>query len=184
MKTRIFTFLVAFLATVGNAVWGQTTITIDLSNPKAATGVTVTESPDKVITITAGGNYSVTGTTSEYCLGVAANSATTITFTNVTIDVAANNLSRSPFKIAENNQGNVTLIINGNNVLRDENRKCTALTVFSGQNLNIKGSGILRAEGFTGIGNSIGVCGNITVESGTVVARGSAYSIGGNSSNP
>ena len=39
MKTRIFTFLVAFLATMSGAVWGQDyKATIDLSNPDNSTG--------------------------------------------------------------------------------------------------------------------------------------------------
>ena len=182
MKRKFFTFLMAFLATVGNAVWGQGTI--NLSDPQSATGITgisVDES-NKVITINSADSYIVTGTTNEYRLEVAAEGETTITLKDATIDVAATDYT-GPLTMREYKAVNVTLIIEGTNLIQSTEGKIKALaaiTVREGQSLTIKGTGILRAEGSVGIGHSTASCGDITVESGTVVARGSNYSIGGN----
>ena len=170
----------AFLATLSGAVWGQT---IDLSNPQAATGVSIDNS-SKVITINNAGTYNVTGSTTEYRLEVAAEGTTNITFTDVTIDLAANSMV-GPFSLVEYKDANVNLTIEGTNLLRSTEGRSNAnaaITVRQGQSLTIKGTGILRVEGGVGIGNSSGSCGNITVESGTVVAQGERFSIGGSSS--
>ena len=178
MTKRIFTFLMAFLATMSGAVWGQTTI--DLSNPQATTGVSI-DASSKVIMINNPGSYVVTGSTSEYRLEVVAEGETTITLKDATIDVAANNYV-GPLTMRENKTVNVTLIIEGTNLIRSTEGTINALaaiTVRDGQSLTIEGTGILRAEGAPGIGHSTESCGDITVESGTVIVRGGTFSIGG-----
>ena len=178
MTKRIFTFLMAFLATMSGAVWGQTTI--DLSNPQATTGVSI-DASSKVIMINNPGSYVVTGSTSEYRLEVVAEGETTITLKDATIDVAANNYV-GPLTMRENKAVNVTLIIEGTNLIRSTEGTINALaaiTVRDGQSLTIEGTGILRAEGAPGIGHSTESCGDITVESGTVIVRGGTFSIGG-----
>ena len=73
MRLRIFTFLVAFLAIAGNAVWGQESTTIDITGIAQGTDWTDTSTDENgytlirgengdnnVLTITKGGNYIIT----------------------------------------------------------------------------------------------------------------------------
>ena len=81
MKRKFFTFLMAFLATVGNAVWAEGSGTqsdpwvIDLSNPQeihnGALGMNeVVTLETSAIEIHEGGYYRVTGTTDYYHINI------------------------------------------------------------------------------------------------------------------
>lgn len=175
MKRKLFTFLVAFLATLSGAVWGQE-ITINLSSPQSGTGVSVSGT---TIEINQPGDYVITGSTTEYQVLIGSISA--IGIVNVTLSDATIELSDRydyPIRIIERNTLTVFLNIEGENLV-SANNKNAGITVHNGSSLTIKGTGILRAKGWCGIGNAGGACGNITIESGTVVARGSTWCIGG-----
>ncbi len=179
MKRKLFTFLVAFLATLSGAVWGQET-TINLSSPQSGTGEGASiDEVTKTITIDRVGNYVITGSTTEYQVLIGSTSGTGTV--NVTLSDATIELSDRydyPIRIIERNTLNVILNIEGENLV-SANNKNAGITVHNGSSLTIKGTGILRAKGWCGIGNAGGACGNISIESGTVVARGSAWCIGG-----
>lgn len=180
MKRKLFTFLVAFLATLSGAVWGQET-TIDLSHPQSGTGVSVSGT---TITINQAGDYVITGSTTEYQVLIGSTSGTGTV--NVTLSDATIELSKSltyPIRIVENNKLGVNLTIKGENVVSTTGGQA-GITVPYGSSMTISGTGILNTSGHCGIGNAnnsiaSGICGNITISSGTVVANGSAWCIGG-----
>lgn len=180
MRRKLFTFLVAFLATLSGAVWGQET-TIDLSYPQPGTGVSVSGT---TITINQAGDYVITGSTTEYQVSIGSTSgAGTV---NVTLSDATIKLSKNftyPIRIIERNTLDVILNIEGENVVSTTGGQA-GITVPYGSSMTISGTGILNTSGHCGIGNANnaiagGICGNITISSGTVVAKGSRWCIGG-----
>lgn len=186
MKRKLFTFLVAFLATLSGAVWGQKTTTIDLSHPQSGGGVSVSGT---TITIDQAGDYVITGSTFEYQVSI--GSISDIGTVNVTLSDATIKLSKSftyPIQIIERNTLKVFLNIEGENVVSTTGGQA-GITVPYGSSMTISGTGILNTSGHCGIGNANaaiagGVCGNITIESGTVVVNGSRWCIGGEKTAP
>ena len=81
--------------------------------------------------------------------------------------------------------GDVTITLEGTNVVKGLNSSYPGLNVVNGKTLTIRGSGSLNAIGgwgAAGIGAGWGVhCGNIRIEGGTITASSSAYAsaIGG-----
>lgn len=168
MKRKLFTFLVAFLATLSGAVWGQTTI--NLSSPQSGTGVSVSGT---TITINQPGDYVITGSTTEYRVNITASANVTLKDASIQLGSA---ITDKPILI-ESGEVKVNLTIEGENLMSTGQE--AGVTVRNGSSLTIQGTGILRAEGHCGIGDADGACGNIAIVSGTVVAKGSAWCIGG-----
>lgn len=168
MKRKLFTFLVAFLATLSGAVWGQTTI--NLSSPQSGTGVSVSGT---TITINQPGDYVITGSTTEYRVNITASANVALKDASIQL---GNAITDKPILI-ESGEVKVNLTIEGENLMSTGQE--AGVTVRNGSSLTIQGTGILRAEGHCGIGDADGACGNITIVSGTVVAKGSAWCIGG-----
>ena len=205
MKRKLFTFLMAFLATLSGAVWAVGSGTqkdpwvIDLTNPVAVGGIGNRKITidDDVIEIHAGGYYRVTGTTNYYHInighmvgiigsGPAGQDETVyITLDNVTMN------SASPFWFydnngsGENNELFVDITLVGENRLTSNNNSA-AIEVNGDSNLTIQGNGSLYATGSIGIGDPTrdGIVGDITITGGTVVANGtSGAGFGGTNDN-
>lgn len=176
MKRKLFTFLFAFLATLSGAVWGETTI--DLSSPQSGTGVSVSGT---TIEINQPGDYVITGSTTVYRVEIAPNisnisNPVNITLSNASIQLGNDAITNRPILIQRGNTVNLSIV--GENLMSTTNTQA-GITVRNGSSLTIQGRGILRAEGHCGIGDADEACGNITIVSGTVVAKGSAWCIGG-----
>lgn len=173
MKRKLFTFLFAFLATLSGAVWGETII--NLSSPQSGTGVSVSGT---TITINQEGDYVITGSTTVYRVEIASNisNPVNITLSNASIQLGNDAITNRPILIQKGNTVNLSIV--GENLMSTTNTQA-GITVRNGSSLTIQGRGILRAEGHCGIGDADEACGNITIVSGTVVAKGSAWCIGG-----
>ena len=184
MRRKLFTFLVAFLATLSGAVWAETNINLSTSTPTVTGGGASIDEVTKTITIDQAGDYVITGSTTEYQVLIGSTSGTGTV--NVTLSDATIELSKSltyPIRIVENNKLGVNLTIKGENVVSTTGGQA-GITVPYGSSMTISGTGILNTSGHCGIGNAnnsiaSGICGNITISSGTVVANGSAWCIGG-----
>lgn len=172
MKRKLFTFLFAFLATLSGAVWGETTI--DLSSPQSVTGVSVSGT---TITINQAGDYVITGSTTMYHVNIDTQGHTNVLLQDVSINLNTSDPSHKPISVWPNTT--VVFTIVGENTISVEGNNQAAISVWNGASITIKGTGILRAEGYCGIGYPDGACGDITIESGTVVANGSKWCIGG-----
>lgn len=85
---KIFTFLVAFLATLSGAVWGQNVSSGDVN-------------------ITTAGSYTITGTTENHSISVSGGGVVDITLDNVSVDLSEDN--GAAFTITENTTVNLTL---------------------------------------------------------------------------
>ena len=168
MKRKLFTFLFAFLATLSGAVWGQNTI--NLSSPQSGTGVSVSGT---TITINQAGVYVITGSTTVYRVYITASANVTLKDASIQLGSA---ITDKPILI-ESGGVKVNLTIEGENLMSTGQE--AGVTVRNGSSLTIQGTGILRAEGHCGIGDADEACGNITIVSGTVVAEGSNWCIGG-----
>ena len=103
----------------------------------------------------------------------------TITLSNLTIDSPG--VEKSAIDITGN--ADVTFILEGNNTLRGY-RNHPAIWVESGSSVTFEGNGLLEASaggasiglGAAGIGGGYGASsnfGNITINGGTIIARGS-----------
>ena len=91
MKRKLFTFLVAFLATLSGAVWGQDTYNVS-SGP---------------VNITTAGNYKITGSTEQNTISVSGGGEVHITLENVS--VAVNEIDGCAFSITGNTTVYLTL---------------------------------------------------------------------------
>ena len=110
MTKRIFTFLVAFLATVGNAVWGQSATTIDISNivsnPSFSLGSETLgyiakhgdyDSAGNTLEISKSGSYKIkgnasqSGTNSNVQISIAEGITVTIELDNLRTDASLGN---------------------------------------------------------------------------------------------
>ena len=172
MKRKLFTFLFAFLATLSGAVWGQTTI--NLSSPQSGTGVSVSGT---TIEINQPGDYVITGSTTMYHVNIDTRGHTNVLLQDVSINLNTSDASHKPISVWPNTTVDFTIV--GENTISVEGNNQAAISVWNGASITIKGTGILRAEGYCGIGYPDGACGDITIESGTVVANGSTWCIGG-----
>lgn len=191
---KLFTFLVAFLATVSGAVWGQYTAEIDINNPS---GDYYSGRYNRIVL--PGSNnahYRIYGNGSESSTRVRINGDCTITLDNVNILRESNSLTFNdlgrPFQLAENI--NVTLIIKGENSI--ESVKGSLPTdyvregIFVPQNSTLtiskESDGRLYAKGCVGIGSverfgsiPTGGAGPINIYGGTVIAEGTEAAFGG-----
>ncbi|MHB1485049.1 MAG: Ig-like domain repeat protein [Saccharofermentanales bacterium] len=147
---------------------------------------------DGDLLITGAGSYYVSGTTTSNTIKVQTTSPVTVTLNNVTIDVSA-----SQDECAFDSGKNVTLLLNGINILKSANRP--GIKVESGEILTIGNAGSSDASSSvngilssTGGGSGAGIgndnnndCGDIIINSGTISAFGGyrAPGIGGSSKN-
>ncbi|GAB6394377.1 MAG: Ig domain-containing protein [Bacteroidales bacterium] len=159
--------------------------TININNPSAAGG-TGWSFDTAVVTISANGNYTVTGSSTANRIVINKNVTATITLQNATIHSAV----ASPFALSSDNTGgsDVTLILSGSNELVSTHVDSPGLQVEDNARLIIEGSGSLTAQGGdlppnTGGGAAIGGGtyrngGNITITGGTVTAIGGIVAAG------
>ena len=205
MKTRIFTFLVAFLATMSGAVWGQDyKATIDLSNPDNSTGDGYQYPVPTILVwetlpcfkITENGIYHIVGSSDVNYIEIGEDlvgrrvTDVTLVLDNVTMTSSGYN-SRGPIWIYDpGNSGiydepTVKIQLKGENHITDPSGNGAAINVNDNADLIIEDAdnldGILYATGKVGIGNPNGGIGDIQINGGTVVASGYP-GIGGTSS--
>ncbi|GAB6395264.1 MAG: Ig-like domain-containing protein [Bacteroidales bacterium] len=154
--------------------------TININNPSAGTGWTFA---DNVVTITANGNYTVTGSSTTNRIVINKDITATITLQNATIHSAV----ASPFALSSDDTGGsrVILILEGTNELvttAEWPESPAALTVENNATIIIEGNGSLTASGgefAAGIGGGIySSGGNITVTGGTITATGGEQAAG------
>ncbi|GAB6395437.1 MAG: hypothetical protein MdMp024_1749 [Bacteroidales bacterium] len=110
-----------------------------MNNPSAGTGWTFS---GNVVTITANGNYTVTGTTTTNRIVINKVTAT-VTLQNATIRSG----DQSPISLSSDDTGGsgVTLILSGSNELVTTNVGSAGLTVENNAKLTIEGDGSLLA---------------------------------------
>ena len=177
MRRKLFTFLVAFLATLSGAVWGDT---YNLSSMSGTTNLD-------------GGEHTITGTaTEEVRFTVSGN--VTITLDNANFAWSRNSFgNQCPLELQ--NGANLTLKILGNNVIESKrgviDERAAGIYVPEGTSLIVdkESTGQLTVYGRVAIGaNLVADCGNIDIQGGTIVAVGmkgtglwTPASIGGNS---
>ena len=207
---KIFTFLVAFLATLSGAVWGQTGSgteeepwIINLNSPQeisdnggllGAKRDIVTLESGNAIEIHLAGYYKVTGTTSTYHINIGhelggvyygprgEEERVYLIFDGVNINTESPLWFGEPKLDGKQNEVYVSIELRGENTLNGNSSP--AIEVNGNSNLFINGTGSLYAIGTVGIGNPSGVVGNIEITGGTVVASGTAgIGIGGSEDN-
>ncbi|GAB6394854.1 MAG: Ig-like domain-containing protein [Bacteroidales bacterium] len=155
--------------------------TININNPSAGTGWTFS---GNVVTITANGNYTVTGSSTTNRIVINKDVTATITLNNANIHSA----TASPFSLSSDDTGgsDVTLILSGTNELVTTNGGSAGLTVTDSARITIQGSGSLFAQGAgnnpnggAGIGGGgYSSTGTINITGGTVYASGGLVGAG------
>lgn len=187
---KLFTFLVAFLATVSGTVWGQYTATIDLNNPKSGTNVDWLggDWPNyyKCFRITGNGTYLVIGSSSENYIEIGRNNIVwehptdvTLVFQDVTMSSPGLD-NRGPIWVynpgSNGDEPIVKIQLKGTNRITNPSGQGAAININNNANLTIEDAdnldGILYVEGNVGIGNPSGGIGDIQINGGTVVADG------------
>ncbi|GAB6393861.1 MAG: hypothetical protein MdMp024_0173 [Bacteroidales bacterium] len=154
--------------------------TINMANPSGGSGWTVS---GNVVTITADGSYTVTGTTAVYRIVIDKVTAT-VTLQNANIHSA----TASPFMLSSDNTSGsqVTLILTGSNEFVSTHVDSPGLQVEDSAQLTIEGNGSLLAQGAglnpdggAGIGGgSRKTAGSVIIKSGTITATGGIGSAG------
>ncbi|GAB6393950.1 MAG: hypothetical protein MdMp024_0262 [Bacteroidales bacterium] len=156
--------------------------TININNPSAGTGWTFS---GNVVTITADGNYTVTGTTTANRIVINRDVTATITLDNVRIHSG----DQSPISLSSDDTGgsDVTLILSGSNELFTTHIGSAGLQVEDSARITIEGDGSLLAQGAGvnpyGGGAGIGgkddkTGGTVIIKSGTVSATGGYQAAG------
>jgi len=141
-----------------------------------------------VVTITANGEYIITGSSDANRIVVAKGVEATVTLKNVSITSP-----NSPFRLEDDDEtgANVTLLLSGSNTLSADANGYAGLAVEGFSKLTIEGPGSLTATGkgqYSGGGAGIGSnsrnigagkgAGTIVINSGLVVATGGADAAG------
>ena len=171
MKRKLFTFLVAFLATLSGAVWGQDGTFVLSTGTSSGKGVTL---KDGIIKIDGKGKYLIKGDGDTYNYRIETNGSPTITLENVRLETSKD------FLMAINiiGGGTVNLELVGENVFK---AKQIGIRNTVATNLNILGSstGFLTISAPMCIGNDMGVCGDVNFNGGTVYLNATDVAIGG-----
>ena len=204
MKRKLFTFLVAFLATLSGAVWGQNgsgteqdPYVVNLDNPTdiddVLYGNPVTVRDEKIVLYA--GNaiqntprwFRLVGTSTKTVsveLYDAAGGQQDIYIILDNAEITAENpiWLENPDRQAEQF---VHIILAPNSVNRlSATNDAPAITVGNDTNVDISGTGMLYAKGAVGIGLTEGNSGDITITEGTVIATGtSGAAFGGTASH-
>lgn len=171
MKRKLFTFLVAFLATLSGAVWGQDGTFVLSTGTSSGKGVTL---KDGIIKIDEKGKYLIKGDGDTYNYRIETNGSPTITLENVRLETSKDFL----MEINIIGGGTVNLELVGENVFK---AKQIGIRNTAATNLNILGSstGFLTISAPMCIGNDIGVCGDVNFNGGTVYLNATDVAIGG-----
>lgn len=171
MKRKLFTFLVAFLATLSGAVWGQDGTFVLSTGTSSGKGVTL---KDGIIKIDGTGKYLIKGDGDTYNYRIETNSSPTITLENVRLETSKDFL----MEINIIGGGTVNLELVGENVFKAQQ---IGIRNTVATNLNILGSstGFLTISAPMCIGNDIGVCGDVNFNGGTVYLNATDVAIGG-----
>ncbi|GAB6393780.1 MAG: Ig-like domain-containing protein [Bacteroidales bacterium] len=162
--------------------------TININNPSAAGG-TGWSFDTAVVTISANGNYTVTGTSTANRIVINKNVTATVTLQNANIHSAvASPFMLSSDTVAGGKGSQITLILSGTNELVSTYVESPGLQVEDSARLIIQGAGSLTAQGGdllprNGGGAGIGggdmkSCGNITITGGTITATGGIMAAG------
>jgi len=143
---------------------------INIAEPSAGNGWTVA---DNVVTITADGSYTITGSSDRNRVVIAAGVTATITLQDCSIIGAV----ASPFELAVGSSGqtHVTLNLIGNNLLTSVARFGAGLQVNGAASLTITGNGTLTAtggEGAAGIGGGYTESATVGHPSGSIIITG------------
>ncbi|MBP1545018.1 MAG: carbohydrate-binding domain-containing protein [Ruminococcus sp.] len=168
----------AFAVTLGAVLFAM---------PASVSAATEFNINNGAVTITADGDYTITGdgTATANTITVESGVSANITLAGVNIDVSSQN-NKAAFKIADNSAGNVTITLaDGTTNTLKSGRFCAGLQK-NGEysedlgTLTIQGTGSLTATGgeynAAGIGSgSGGNCSNITIEGGIITANGGEY---------
>lgn len=171
MRRKLFTFLVAFLATLSGAVWGQDGTFVLSTGTSSGKGVTL---KDGIIKIDGKGKYLIKGDGDTYNYRIETNGSPTITLENVRLETSKDFL----MKINIIGGGTVNLELVGENVFK---AKQIGIRNTVATNLNILGSstGFLTISAPMCIGNDTGVCGDVNFNGGTVYLNATDVAIGG-----
>lgn len=171
MKRKLFTFLVAFLATLSGAVWGQDGTFVLSTGTSSGKGVTL---KDGIIKIDGKGKYLIKGDGNTYHYRIETNSSPTITLENVRLETSKDFL----MEINIIGGGTVNLELVGENVFK---AKQIGIRNTVATNLNILGSstGFLTISAPMCIGNDKGICGDVNFNGGTVYLNATDVAIGG-----
>ena len=175
MKRKLFTFLIAFLATLSGAVWGQTPTEIDITNiaqenfgTKTGSGYEAKHgniaSEGNTVEISSTGNYTIKGGSNNAQITVKENVKATITLaTGLHVDASLDNsLSASSGTVYPNrcaleiqNGAEVTLIWNGDCELSSGGMRA-GINVKPNAKLILKGgtNGTLKAGSWNNSNNS------------------------------
>ena len=163
MKRKLFTFLVAFLATLSGAVWGQEPIEVNLGDYN-----------DDPCWITSDGIYHVTGSNKKG-IQIKRGTSPTIILDGIKIEVAGT-------AIEVNGGAKPTFILKGENVIVSEKGPAISVPLDLSTQATFQGDGLLDinlTEGSkkTAIGSSEGgnvgvTCGNVIIEGGTIKTNG------------
>ena len=167
---KIFTFLVAFLATMSGAVWGQSTYdaTLDISgNSATVTGSGISVSGNH-IEIEGDGNYLIKGNGQPADYYIVTNDDPTITLENVYLKHEGDPIIEINTALQNTY---VTFILSGKNIFESEDEIGIRNTVMAHIIISNQSTGSLTLNtdiGF-GTGNLGGVCGDVAVNGGTVI---------------
>ena len=163
MKRKLFTFLVAFLATLSGAVWGQEPIEVNLGDYN-----------DDPCWITSDGIYHVTGSNKKG-IQIKRGTTPTIILDGIKIEVTG-------AAIEVNGGAKPTFILKGTNTIVSEKGPAISVPLDLSTQATFQGDGLLDinlTEGSkkTAIGSSEGgnvgvTCGNVIIEGGTIKTNG------------
>ena len=168
MKRKLFTFLMAFLATLSGAVWAQDyTGTIDISGnaPTITSGEDDISVDGKHIEISGDGNYLIKGdgTAKDYYIKVSGDPTITLQ------DVYLKHEDDPIMEINIRGGGDVKLILIGTNTFESDEEIGIRSTAETNVTILDSSTGILTFKTNIGIGNNSGMVGDVAINGGTVV---------------
>lgn len=165
MKRKLFTFLVAFLATLSGAVWGQDPIEVNLGDYN-----------DDPCWITSDGTYHVTGS-NKTGIQIKRGTSPTIILDGVKISVTGT-------AIEVNTGAKPTFILKGTNTIESKKGPAISVPLDVSTQATFKGDGLLDINLTDGsdkiaIGSALSTsgskvtCGDVIIEGGTIKTNGS-----------
>ena len=173
---KIFTFLMAFLATLSGAVWGQGyDATLDISGSSATVSGSGISVSGNHIDISGDGNYLIKGDGSARDFYIDVHNEPTITLENVNLSHDGDPIIDIN-RLGEVSQVYVTLILEGENVFSGND-----VGIYNTEETNVEfadgSTGSLTFRTKYGIANDIGRCGNINMNGGTIIFETTDHAI-------
>lgn len=182
MKRKLFTFLVAFLATLSGAVWGQDGTFVLSTGTSSGKGVTL---KDGIIKIDGKGKYLIKGDGDTYNYRIETNGSPTITLENVRLDYQGTERALMEIAGLGLDNGAVTLILKGTNSFSSPNTIGILHASDDSQNnltVSESSTGLLTISAPMCIGNNAGPCASVNFKGGTVYLNATGEkAIGGTS---